>query len=77
MTRFWRSYLPLACWVCALGAFMAFASTARLVWSWRDSWDHAATLGVWIAIVCFLLGALFLWLAIHQPWRKERETRPR
>ena len=68
--RFLRLYLPVASAIIALGCFAAFATTARLVWSWRAAWTGEATLGAVIAIGLFGLGAVFLRLAIYQPWRR-------
>ena len=67
---FLRLYLPIASAIVSLGSFAAFATTARLVWSWRAAWSRDATIGTVVAVVLFLVGALFLWLAIHQPWRR-------
>lgn len=71
--RFLRLYLPIASAIVAVGCFAAFATTARLVWSWRESWSRDATLGGLVALVLFAAGALFLWLAIYQPWRARLE----
>jgi hypothetical protein len=68
--RFLRLYLPVASAIIALGCFAAFAMTARLVWSWRAAWTHEATAGAAIAVGLFVLGAVFLRLAIYQPWRR-------
>jgi hypothetical protein len=68
--RFLRLYLPIASAIVAVGAFAAFATTARLVWSWRAAWTREATIGAAVAVALFLVGALFLRLAIYQPWRR-------
>jgi hypothetical protein len=71
--RFLRLYLPIASAIVAVGCFAAFATTVRLVWGWRDSWSRDATLGSVVAVALFLAGALFLRLAIYQPWRGRLE----
>ena len=71
--RFLRLYLPIASAILSVGFFAAFATTARLVWSWRDSWSRDATWGVVVAVLLFLAAALFLRLAIYQPWRARLE----
>ena len=70
LRRFLLLYLPVACAILAAGFFAAFASTARLVWSWRDAWSRDATWGAVIALGLFLAAALCLRLAIFQPWRR-------
>ena len=71
--RFLRLYLPIASAILAVGCFAAFATTARLVWSWRGSWSSDATLGSAVAVALFVAGAIFLRLAIYQPWRERLE----
>ena len=72
--RFLLLYLPIASGILAAGCFAAFATTARLVWGWRHAWSADATWGVLIAAVLFAAGALFLRLAIFQPWRARLES---